>query len=116
MRSWLTTRDVQAMLGVGQSRVSRLVQAGAIVAERDAEGRLKYDRASVEQYAAHRAVQRAPDPALAEERRLAQVEARERFARARRLREREERERREALMALAQRAVDALERWAKCGK
>lgn len=102
------------MLGLSQQRVSQLVKNGAIVVDRDSEGRLQYDRVSVERYAAERAASRAVDPAIREERRLAQVEARERFARARKLREREEREEREARKALITRAVEALEKMARC--
>jgi phage terminase Nu1 subunit (DNA packaging protein) len=104
------------MLGLSQQRVSQLVRAGAIVADHDAEGRLQYDRASVERYVAERAARLAPDPSIREERKLAQEEARERFARERKRREREEKERRELVISLAKRAVEALERLAKCGR
>lgn len=104
------------MLALSQQRVSQLVRAGDIVADKDAEGRLQYDRASVERYVAERAQRTARDPIAAEERRMVQEEARERFARARKQREREEVERRDKLLSLAVRCVEALERMAKCGK
>jgi hypothetical protein len=104
------------MLALSQQRVSQLVKIGALVVDRDAEGRLQYDRVSVERYVADRAARAAADPALAEERRMQQEEARERFTRERKRREREESERRELVISLAKRAVEALERLAKCGK
>jgi len=104
------------MLSLSQQRVSQLVRAGELVADRDPDGRLKYDRASVERYVTARAVRLEPDPIVAEEKRLLQIEARERFARERKRQRLEERERRDQLIALAVRCVEALERLAKCGK
>lgn len=102
--------------GLSQSRVSQLVRTGELVVERDPEGKLKYDRETTERYARARAVKFEPDPQAAEEKRLLQIEARERLARERKKREQEERERRASWFALASRAVEALERIARCGK
>lgn len=84
MRDWLTTRDVRALLAVSQQRVSQLVASGELVAERDSEGRLRYDRITAEEYQRDRAARKAESSETAELRRARQTEARERFARERR--------------------------------
>lgn len=110
MRSWLTTHEVRALLGVSRPRVSQLVKSGDLVADRDAEGRLQYDRRSAEQYAAERAARMAPDRAAAEERRAIQAEARERLARERRRHAQEIATRRARYESWAERVVLALEK------
>lgn len=80
---WLTTREVRQILGLSQQRVSQLVRAGALIADPDPDGRLKYDRQSVEALAASRAA-RASDRDQAEIRAVYQREARENFAKVRR--------------------------------
>lgn len=113
MRTWLSLREVKTLLGVSQPRVSQLVKAGELVAERDISGALQFDRATTERYAIDRAAKRERDSVAAEERRMLQTEARERFSR-QRAREREaERERIETRDALFERAVIALEKLAK---
>jgi hypothetical protein len=113
--SWLTTVQVRAILGnISQQRVSQLVRDDILIADKDDEGRLKYDRESVEQYAALRAIKKSSSAQEAEERKLRQVEARERFKRERERVARLEAERRNELDELQRRGVKALEEIAKC--
>lgn len=91
----MTTREVCALLGVSQQRVSQLKKAGLLVAEPDREGRIKYERASVEAYAAEMAERKERDTARAAQRRAQQEESRYQLERQRRAeaREREDRQR-----------------------
>ena len=115
VRNWLTTREVQQTLGnLSQQRISQLVRNGILVAERDGEGRLQYDRESVERLREHRAIQRATSVEDADERKAIQIEARDRF---RRQRDKEIAEERARIMArdeLQRRQVDALEGIVQC--
>lgn len=114
MRSWYTTKEVCATLGVGQSRVSQLVSAGELVAFRDSSGTFQYDRESVDAYATQRAVSKAQDSIRKAERKAIQEEAR---ARAKRERERElarEAARVAKNDALLERQTKALEGIAEC--
>lgn len=99
------------MLGnLSQQRVSQLVREGLLAADRDDDGTLKYDRESVDRLAAERAARAARTSSEAEERRMLQVEARERLARERKraaLAAEVEKARR---FELGERAVAALER------
>lgn len=100
--------------GLTQQRVSQLLREGFLVAQDDGSGRLQYDRDVAEKLARARAVRRAESPEEAETRKLEQDESRERF---RRTREREaalELQRQQHLDELAERAVLALEKIAKC--
>jgi len=102
--------------GISQSRVSQLSKAGDIIGEPDSQGRMQYDRASVERLAKLRAVQRAASAEHAEEKVAMGEEARARFRR-QRAREKEEAERRQAhLDELREREVNALEGILACLK
>jgi len=102
--------------GISQPRVSQLVKEGHLVAERDTDGRMQYDRASVERLAALRAQKRAVNSDEAEEKRLLQEEGRERFKRDRDRERERERKRTEHLDSLKEREVTALEEIAKALK
>lgn len=108
-RDWLSTSEVRAMLGVSQQRVSQLVGVGDLVAERDSEGRLRYDRPTAEQYQRDRVVRRAESRADAESRGARQAEARERFARERRRAELQAAALERTLAEWRERIVSALE-------
>jgi len=110
MRSWLDTNEVRTMLGgVSQPRVSQLVKQGLLIVEKDPEGRLRYDRITVERYVAGRAEMRARDAQSADERKALHAEARDRFRRQRE-RERADEEKRQAYLDdLREREVHALE-------
>lgn len=111
VRSYYTTREVQTALGnVSQQRVSQLVREGLLAADRDADGRLKYDRELVDRYVSERAGRAARRDGEAEERSALQAEARERLARERRRVELEKESRRAREDELRERAVTALER------
>ena len=115
MRTWLTTRETQALLGgLSQQRISQLVRDGTLAVERDVDGRLKYDRATVEAEARERAARSADTAAHADERRALQAEARDRFRRERERQARVEEERRQAREERADRTLAALERIAAC--
>lgn len=105
---------MRAALGnVSQQRVSQLVRGGLLVAERDPEGRLQYDRETVDRLVRDRARRAARSDAEADERAALVEEARDRFARQRREREERELARRAHLDELLERAVAALERIAR---
>lgn len=106
---------MRAALGnVSQQRVSQLVRAGILVADRDPDGRLQYDRETVDRLVRDRAARAAQrSGADADERAALVEEARDRFARQRRERELQEKARRAHLDELLERAVAALERIAR---
>jgi len=105
----LTTRDVCRILGLSQQRVSQLHRSGALIAIPDREGRLRFDRESVERYSHDAADLRERRSDVAARRRAEREEARHRAKReqARAAREREERQRYED--DLRERMVSALE-------
>lgn len=106
----MSTRDVQVMLGnITQGRVSQLVREGKLVAERDSEGRYRYDRDSVERLARERAARFAENAQSADERRALHDEARDRFKRQREREREAERQRQSYLDELRDREVRALE-------
>lgn len=110
----MTAREVQGALGVSQQRVSQLVKRGDIAAQRSpVDGRMQYDGASVQAYAAERAARKASSAASADERRARQEEAAYRFERERRRHAEEVERRRRWEDDLKERAVAALERIAK---
>jgi hypothetical protein len=111
----MTTLEVRAMLGgLSQGRISQLVKEGALVVERDPEGRLRYDRIAAERLARNRAARQALDAEGIDERKALQAEARDRLRRERERREQEERRRQEWQDDLRTREVKALEGIAEC--
>jgi hypothetical protein len=114
MRTWLTTREVRALLGgISQPRVSQLVKEGLLICEPDGEGRLRYDRPTAEALARNRASRAAATIEGAEERKALQDEARDRFKRERERARAAEEERTKRLDDLKERTVRALESIAK---
>jgi predicted XRE-type DNA-binding protein len=109
MRSWMTTREVRAALGVSQPRVSQLVKQGEIIASKDASGEMQYDRESVEAYATERAMRKTRSAEEKEAKRAQREEASHRFERARKLARAREEERTRKLDELRERSVEALE-------
>jgi DNA-binding transcriptional MerR regulator len=110
VRTWYTTREVRAALGnLSQQRISQLVRGGLLVAERDPEGRLQYDRETVDRLSRDRAARAARTADDADERAALVEEARDRFRRERRERVIAERARIEYLDSLRERSVVALE-------
>lgn len=99
--------------GLTQQRISQLVKQGLLVAEMDSGGRYKYDRETAERLARNRAARAALSVEEAEERKVLQAEARDRFRRQREREMAEEKARIEKLDSLCERAVDALEKIAK---
>lgn len=71
------------MLRVSQQRVSQLHRSGAIVGEEDINGATRFDRASVEAYAADRARRKAESEARADEIAALHAEAADRAKRKR---------------------------------
>lgn len=114
MRTYYTTSEVRQKLGgISQPRVSQLVHEGMLVADYDPDGRLRYDRESVDAYARNRAATKAYKAGEKEERRALNAEQQARFARQRQ-REREAQAARQANEdELKTRAVVALETIAK---
>jgi len=102
------------MLAVGQPRVSQLVKEGALVADKDDDGRMQFDRASVEAYAASRARLRAKTAEEREERSALHAEARDRMAAERKRRQREQEERTAREESRRERIAAALEGIHEC--
>lgn len=106
------------MLGVSQQRVSKLVQQGVLIAERDASGQYQYDRLVTESLVKNRALLTALklDAANSDERQALVAEAQDRFKRQRAHERAVEAERQQRLDDLRERGVLALEAIASCLK
>lgn len=100
--------------GITQQRVSQLVRDGVLVADRDENGQLQYDRASAEAEARARAVRRSRSAEDAETRKMLHDEARERIRRQRANKAAEAEARARALDDLRERSVRALEGIYEC--
>lgn len=111
----MTTREVRATLGgISQPRVSQLVRDGELIAEPDAEGRLRYDRESVIRLARVRAIRAAQSEEGATDKEARNREARDRLKRERERDEREAKARQEYEDDLRERTVKALEGIREC--
>lgn len=101
---------------ISQQRVSQLVRKGVLVVDRDTEGRLRYDRESVERYVAEQAARASLNDRTSDDRKALQAEARDRMKAAREKEAREKAEKEAARNDLLQRAVTALETIASAAK
>jgi len=104
------------MLRVTQQRVSQLHRNGAIVGEADINGATRFDRGSVEAYAAERARKKADREALADERAVRAAEAHDRATRRRAEAEAHALARQQRDDELKERAVKALEQLAAAAR